>query len=501
MKTLDITTDMAGRFTAVGRTTVSRGKWGSKVPLPLTFLLLFCAAFWLPGVAYAQVWIGNQNLSTGVAVQSDGFDTNGNPVKLWEHTGTGVYTWTPNTPTGEAGNNTVINKHGGKNAITDVIGKGYADMHRTSRNTEEGDFKYVQPGYLGNRYFGVIDFGITRDANWSTVYTVADVSVTGQGAGGTAPGVASHKNWGSEARQQGIADFLKGYNASDGYIDNFVVQGTSTLGKGVFASTAELYGNAAFNAEGGMFDQVRERGYDAGTNYREGGLHHMDRYGAGVIGQSGGYYFDEGGQYAMDVHGNIQQIVKGDDGRPTSSHHPVYGPNGSPVAFDDWNQYGLVMTGADLIAYTTSFNAAMFSEAALIYGNFTVLGDFLDIYINGNLIAHDLLGLNSFLYGTGNILGEYSMMLDLALIDAAFWDPLGLNDISFMVRTVSAWELGLTANTTYAKEAGFNYFSAGIAYGRPNSGAAVPEPATICVLGLGICGLGLACTRKKWQKA
>ena len=466
----------------------------------LILVLLFCAVLCLSGTAHAQLNAGNQDLSTGTAVLANGLDSNGNPVNMYNYsgpnTGSNAYRFVENTPTGEQAGN----------GIRDTTNSGYADMHRTTRNTDEADGYYVRDGYLNNRYFGVIDFGITRDANWTTAYTVADVAVSGQGLGGLAPGRADNTvtpTWGSAARQQGIADFLKDFRASDGYIDNFVVQGAvgTVLGKGVFASTAELYGNAQMNAAGGLFDQLRARGYHAGTNY-QGGLIHMGNSGLGVLGQSGGYYFDEGGQYTMDALGNITFNNGPRTETYGSSQNSTYNTTSTrgagAVAYDDWNQHGIVMTGLDLIAYTTSFNAALFGEAAHIYGNFSVMGDFLDVYINGNLISWDSWFVDGLTYGTGNVLGEYAMMLDLAAIDAAFWDADGMNDISFMVRTMSAWELGLDANTTYAAEAGFNYFSAGIAYGDPGGGSeVVPEPATLAILGLGLAGLGFARARRR----
>jgi hypothetical protein len=186
--------------------------------------------------------------------------------------------------------------------------------------------------------------------------------------------------------------------------------------------------------------------------------------------------------------------------------------NPDPLAvYDDWNQHGLVLTGCDLIAYTTSFNMAAIVDPleTFIYGNFTVIGDFLDVYINGNKIDQALLGLMESKYGTGDIVGEYSFILDLMDINASFWNADGVNDISFMVGTVTPWSLGLEGNTgngtgdfyLYNSEGGFNYFSGAIAYGAYPTIAATPEPATLVIFGLGLAGLGLArrCKNRKPQ--
>jgi hypothetical protein len=291
--------------------------------LKIAISLVVCAALCLSNTANAQVYFGGQDLSTGNAVRTSGTTNNGRNVEAWDSygnpikirdsvvgSGSSAYRWVSNNPAGEEpslfGNPSTNNRNG----VRDTTGSGYADMHRTTRNTEEADRTYVQPGYLNGRYQGVIDFGVTRDANWITVYTVADVTVSGVGSGGTLPGIDpghGNNNWGSAARQQGISNFLKGFSSADGYIDNFVVQGAAgtVLGNGVFASSAELYGTADMAKEGGHFDQLLARGYDAGTNYRQGGLQYMDKNGAGVIGQSGGYYFDEAGQYTVDANGNV----------------------------------------------------------------------------------------------------------------------------------------------------------------------------------------------------
>ena len=98
--------------------------------------------------------------------------------------------------------------------MSSVIGNGYADMHRTTRNTKETGKAYVN----NPLYKGVIDFGVTRDANWTTVYTIADVATSG---GGTAPGyysVGGGAYRASEARQQSIANVLKNTSSANGYI-------------------------------------------------------------------------------------------------------------------------------------------------------------------------------------------------------------------------------------------------------------------------------------------
>ena len=504
-----------------------------KITLSLVCALALFVATSMSGNAVAQVHFNGQDLSAGTALRADGTAERADGTlvylesgelwraRLWTNTSVGSGTsqvryshWSNLTPLGEQ-----LNR---PSTISDTTNSGYADMHRTTRSTELAGFTYVRPNANGGpanaRHAGVIDFGVTRDAFWTTVYTIADVAVSGAGLNalqGLAPGTHGslpiQQMWGNQTRQQGIANFLKGFDSSHGFIDNFVVRGNAnTLGTGtnsihgVFASTAELYGNAHLNREGGMFDQMRARGYDAGTNYREGGLMHMDRLGGGVIGQSGGYYFDEGGQFIMDVHGVIQRA---ESTRGQSGHNFV---TGSQVAFDDWNQYGLVMTGADLIAYTTFFRAFGDSADNVLFGNFSVLGEFTGLLINGNWIDASLFTMFDAMYtGTESrlinrgVLGDYAFMLDLNNIDASFWNVDGYNDVSFMVRTMSAWELDIIANTTYAREMGVNFFSAGIGFGAGGDRLdnVVPEPATMALIGLGLAGLGYARVRRNRRDA
>jgi len=404
----------------------------------LSASLLFLAA----GTVNAQ-----QDLSTGVAVMANGLDSNGNPVKLYD-TGNDrkffdnvTYYSLVDPGSGMPGANGII---------ADPKGSGYAAMQRNTRTVELAYSSYAS----NSNYNGVVDWGITRDANWSAAYTVTGAAPT---------------TWGGTAAVAGIEGFLKNAFGRNeiGFIDSYITKGYS--GRTVYGTTAEIYGSPTVNTNG--------IAYQAGLKYIDTGK--------GVIGSSAGLYYDEAGQYHMDASGHITY-----DGNLSGKS--------SAVEYDDWNQHGIVLTGADLIAYTVGFTTN--GADTVIEGAFNVLGNFRDVYINGNKIDQSLLNLTENLYGdvilNGNgagkgIVGEYTMCLDLSDIDPSWWNATGTNNISFLVESVTPNMLGLSANSnSYAITAGFNYFSADIQYGS-RIPMLVPEPGTYIMLlaGLGMVGM------------
>ncbi|MCL1860362.1 MAG: PEPxxWA-CTERM sorting domain-containing protein [Proteobacteria bacterium] len=429
-------------------------------------LLVFAA-----GTVNAQ----SVDLSTGTAVMANGLDSNGNPVKMYIPNGydplfdRAWYVYY-NAQDGA--------EHVSKNTIVpNAKGTGYASMQRGTREVE------LARGIYGNnpKYDEVIDWGITRDANWSATYT----------ATGATPSV-----WGGSTPLRGIEGFLKNAikNNQVGFIDSYITKGYG--GITTYTTTAELYGSSTVNSNG--------VGYQAGLKYIDTGK--------GVIGASAGLYYDEAGQYHMDASGNITF-----DGNLSGKSS-----NAASVEYDDWNQHGIVLTGADLIAYTVGFTAN--GTDTMIEGSFGVLGDFRDVYVNGNKIDQSLLNLTENVYGTtiirGNsngdgvgkgIVGQYTMSLDLSDIDPSFWNADGYNNISFLVGTVTPWMLGLGANDApalggsnpyaypYAIVAGFNYFSADIQY--YSGPSPVPEPETWAMLLAGLGMIGATVKRRRMLKS
>lgn len=442
--------------------------------LPASLLVAFAA-----GTVNAQ----SVDLSTGVAVMANGLDSNGNVVRLLDPKndlktfGNAFYVYY------DAGDGSA---HLSKNSIVaDPKGSGYAAMQRGTREVDQAR------GNFGNnpKYDGVVDWGITRDANWTAYYT----------ATGATPTTERYENsltvvqWGNANTVRGLEGALKNAIKDNqvGYIDSRIEM--NYHGRTSYGTTAELYGSSTVNSNG--------VGYQAGLKY-------IDQ-GTGVIGASAGLYYDEAGQYHMDASGNITY-----DGNVSGAK-----TIGALRTYDDWNQHGIVLTGADLIAYTVGFAAN--SANTMIEGSFGVLGDFRDVYINGNKIDQSLLNLTENLYGTtiihgigtgDGVVGAYTMSLDLSAIDPSFWNADGYNNISFMVGTVTPWMLGLGSNDPYAVGAssnpydypyaivaGFNYFSGNIQYGPGVTPVPEPEAWVMLLAGLGI--IGAVAKHRRLQKS
>ncbi len=432
-------------------------------------LLVFAA-----GTVNAQ-----QDLSTGVAVLANGYDTNGNLVRLLDPKndlktfGNAFYVYY-NAQDGA--------EHVSKNSIVpNGKGTGYASMQRGTREVD------LARGIYANdpKYNGVIDWGITRDANWTAYYTAT-------GATPAQTATANYVNnvnvmaWGNANTVRGLQGALKNAIKDNrvGYIDSRIEMNYN--GRTSYGTTAELYGSSTVNSNG--------VGYQAGLKY-------IDK-GTGVIGASAGLYYDEAGQYHMDASGHITYDGNGYPGDLSSKYGPSWNPAG---AYDDWNQHGIVLTGADVIAYTVGFDAN--GADTMIAGEFGYLGFFQGVYINGNLIDESLLNLTGGTYGDvilngvgagEGVVGSYTISLDLSDIDPSFWNADGHNNLSFMIVSVTPWQLQLQANDArvigtstnpyahpYGIVAGFNYFSGNLQY------APVPEPETWAMLlaGLGIIGM------------
>jgi hypothetical protein len=413
------------------------------------------------------------DLSTGTAVMANGLDSNGNVVQLLDpktfnnakQFGNAFYVYY-NAQDGR--------EHVSQNSIVpNAKGTGYASMQRGTREVD------LARGVNANnpRYDGVIDWGITRDANWTVYYTATGATPA------QIPGVNFVNNvnvmaWGNANTVRGLEGALKNAVKDNrvGFIDSRIEMNYN--GRTSYGTTAELYGSSTVNSNG--------VGYQAGLKY-------IDK-GTGVIGASAGLYYDEAGQYSMDASGNI-----------TWNGNLSGGNNARSIVYDDWNQHGIVLTGADILAYTVGFDAN--GTDTMIVGEIGYLGYLQGVYVNGNLVDSSLLNLtggtygNMILNGVGageGVVGSHMMSLDLSELDPSFWNADGHNNLSFMIVSVTPWQLQLQSNDVrvigtsdnpythpYGIVAGFNYFSGNIQYG---STSAIPEPETWAML---LAGLGL----------
>ena len=452
------------------RTTSTSTRIMPRLKILSASLLVFAA-----GTLNAQT----QDLSTGVAVLANGYDTNGNLVELFDTSaavrralGYTAYHFLVDPGSGVGTGNAII---------PNPKGTGFAAMQRDTRTVELG----TSTNANNPKYDGVIDWGITRDANWMVYYT-ATGATPAQTATSNFVNSLTVRAWANANTVRGLEGALQGIIKDNriGYIDSRIDM--NSRGVTSFGTSAEIYGSSTINSNG--------IGYQAGLKY-------IDK-GTGVIGASAALYYDEAGQYHMDASGNI-----------TFDGNLSGGNNAASIVYDDWNQHGIVLTGADLLAYTVGFDTN--GVDTIIAGEFGYLGYFYDIYVNGNKVDQSLLNLTGGTYGTviqngvgagEGVVGSYTFCLDLSDLDPSLWNADGHNNLSFMIATVTPWQLQLQANdvpvigsTTnpyahpYGIVAGFNYFSGNIQY------APVPEPEAYIMMlaGLGMVGM---VTRRRMRK-
>jgi hypothetical protein len=175
---------------------------------------------------------------------------------------------------------------------------------------------------------------------------------------------------------------------------------------------------------------------------------------------------------------------------------------------------GVVQTSRGIFAFTTSFtndqNEGLYNY---INGTFSVMGELLGIYINGNLIDPSLYYLSDDKITTGYAYAsEYEMEINLneAGIAAMLNKDGNENNITFMVLGIPHEFTGTYAVSNLDEYMSFVYLSADLSQntnsindndsGTDDSGGETPEPATLLIVGMGLVGLGLKVQRKLTSK-
>jgi hypothetical protein len=326
----------------------------------------------------------------------------------------------------------------------------------------------------GNAIWG--DATNTRDKNWAITFANVEQKYY-------ADWLNKNDKTGINAGRSAVEYFIKEQgSAALGYIQDwkdlgdpyFKSNNTGTTGVPadaygtVHVTSADLLGNVAMGT--GLAD-----------NFAVGN--------AGVITSYTNEHWQERGSYEYAADGTVTFIPGTDQDKP---------------------QVGFIGVQSGVAAFTTSFTKEAFNEGYnYINGTFAALGEFMGIYINGQLVDANYYTISDDMISSGyDYAGKYDFELNLASVAGLLAD--GSNNISFMFLSVPMYYTGeYSADNTILKELGFLYFSADINQntasifgggngGDPGTGGgntpATPEPATMLIVGLGIAGLGL---RKK----
>lgn len=141
-----------------------------------------------------------------------------------------------------------------------------------------------------------------------------------------------------------------------------------------------------------------------------------------------------------------------------------------------------------IYAFVTGFSYDQHSTYQYLNGWFSELGIFLGVYINGIELTEDYLWLSQD-YMDSDLFVNYDMEIDLAALHAEGILTDGHNNIAFMIDSIKPDYYG---GTLYDGNDGLLAFASGLNLNTESlNHAAVPEPATLLIFGIGLAGLGI----------